>query len=249
MNSKPEKTVKVAELKAKLSEFLRAARAGHGVIVCDRETPIARLVPYSPQPEPLEVRRAILARSIASRYRGRSVAASTASARCSTNASRRDDRVRRRIGGTAAPQVLGGAEPARRRWKASSSRPSRARSTSRSRVSPHPGSIGPARIAVGIRSCRALRSRLPSARIRRCRRCRPYDPASRVGTVSDAARHARCHSSLDGDELARFAQRRARHGDARQGARDGGALRGARRNRRLKQTPAVLSPPGVPCRA
>ncbi len=61
MNSKPERTVKVAELKAKLSEFLRAARAGHGVTVCDRDTPIARLVPYSPQAEPLAVRRAMRA--------------------------------------------------------------------------------------------------------------------------------------------------------------------------------------------
>ena len=58
MTAKPERTVKVAELKAKLSEFLRAARSGHPVTVCDRETPIARLVPYSPQAEPLVVRRA-----------------------------------------------------------------------------------------------------------------------------------------------------------------------------------------------
>ena len=54
----PEKTVKVAELKAKLSEFLRAARAGRPVTVCDRDTPIARLVPYAPQAEVLGVRRA-----------------------------------------------------------------------------------------------------------------------------------------------------------------------------------------------
>jgi prevent-host-death family protein len=58
MKMNPEKTVKVAELKAKLSEFLRAARGGHPVTVCDRDTPIARLVPYSPQAEPLAVRRA-----------------------------------------------------------------------------------------------------------------------------------------------------------------------------------------------
>jgi prevent-host-death family protein len=61
MNAKPERTVKVAELKAKLSEFLRAARAGHAVTVCDRDTPIARLVPYLPQVEPLGVRRAMRA--------------------------------------------------------------------------------------------------------------------------------------------------------------------------------------------
>ena len=58
MKAKPEKTVKVAELKAKLSEFLRVARGGHAVTVCDRDTPIARIVPYAPQAEPLVVRSA-----------------------------------------------------------------------------------------------------------------------------------------------------------------------------------------------
>jgi len=36
----------VAELKARLSAYLRAARQGHAVTVCDRDTPVARLVPY-----------------------------------------------------------------------------------------------------------------------------------------------------------------------------------------------------------
>ena len=35
----------VAELKARLSEFLRHVRRGHAVTVYDRDTPIARLVP------------------------------------------------------------------------------------------------------------------------------------------------------------------------------------------------------------
>jgi prevent-host-death family protein len=48
MSKKSEKTVKVAELKAQLSAYLRAARQGHVVTVCDRETPVARLVPYRP---------------------------------------------------------------------------------------------------------------------------------------------------------------------------------------------------------
>lgn len=56
MKSPSEKTVKVAELKARLSEYLRAARRGHPVTVCDRDTPIARLVPYQPAGEPLMVR-------------------------------------------------------------------------------------------------------------------------------------------------------------------------------------------------
>ena len=56
MKAKAEKTVKVAELKARLSAYLRAARRGHPVIVCDRDTPIARLVPYQPDGAPLTVR-------------------------------------------------------------------------------------------------------------------------------------------------------------------------------------------------
>jgi prevent-host-death family protein len=58
MTAKPERTVKVAELKSKLSEFLRAVRGGHPVTVCDRDTPIARIVPYEAGPESLAVRSA-----------------------------------------------------------------------------------------------------------------------------------------------------------------------------------------------
>ena len=54
-----EKTVRVAELKAGLSAYLRAVRAGRSVVVCDRDTPIARLVPYAPEGASLAVRRAI----------------------------------------------------------------------------------------------------------------------------------------------------------------------------------------------
>ena len=39
------KQVKVSELKAKLSAYLADVRAGETVVVCDRKTPIARLVP------------------------------------------------------------------------------------------------------------------------------------------------------------------------------------------------------------
>ena len=48
--------VGIAELKARLSEHLRAVRNGGTVTVLDRDTPIARIVPYAAQP--LEVRRA-----------------------------------------------------------------------------------------------------------------------------------------------------------------------------------------------
>ncbi|MEA3245485.1 MAG: type II toxin-antitoxin system prevent-host-death family antitoxin, partial [Gemmatimonadota bacterium] len=53
------RTVRVAELKAELSAYLRAARAGQSVVVCDRDTPVAKLVPYTAEPEALPVRRAI----------------------------------------------------------------------------------------------------------------------------------------------------------------------------------------------
>ena len=48
--------VRIADLKARLSEHLRAVRKGRTLTVMDRDTPVARIVPYSV--EPLEVRRA-----------------------------------------------------------------------------------------------------------------------------------------------------------------------------------------------
>lgn len=61
MKKPAQKTVRVAELKAELSAYLREARAGGTVVVCDRDTPVARLVPYAAEPEALPVRRAIRA--------------------------------------------------------------------------------------------------------------------------------------------------------------------------------------------
>jgi prevent-host-death family protein len=46
---KSMKSVRVAELKARLSEYLRLVRKGHPVTVLDRNTPIARIVPVEPQ--------------------------------------------------------------------------------------------------------------------------------------------------------------------------------------------------------
>jgi prevent-host-death family protein len=40
------KQAKVSDLKAHLSAYLAGVRAGETLIVCDRATPIARLVPY-----------------------------------------------------------------------------------------------------------------------------------------------------------------------------------------------------------
>jgi prevent-host-death family protein len=41
------KTVRVAELKARLRAYLRLVRHGQEVTVLDRQTPIARIVPYN----------------------------------------------------------------------------------------------------------------------------------------------------------------------------------------------------------
>lgn len=50
-------SVKIADLKAHLSEHLRKVRRGRTLTVLDRDTPIARIIPYDPQ-APLEIRRA-----------------------------------------------------------------------------------------------------------------------------------------------------------------------------------------------
>lgn len=50
------KTVGIADLKARLSEHLRSVRKGRTLTVLDRNTPVARIVPYAA--ELLEVRHA-----------------------------------------------------------------------------------------------------------------------------------------------------------------------------------------------
>jgi prevent-host-death family protein len=39
------KQVRIAELKARLSEYLRAVRGGESIAVLDRDTPVAQLIP------------------------------------------------------------------------------------------------------------------------------------------------------------------------------------------------------------
>lgn len=51
------KKVKIADLKARLSEYLRQVWRGETYTVIDRETPIARLIPYDAEAEPLRVRK------------------------------------------------------------------------------------------------------------------------------------------------------------------------------------------------
>lgn len=53
------KTAKVSELKARLSSYLADVRSGDTVIVCERATPIAQLVPLDENDELLEIREAI----------------------------------------------------------------------------------------------------------------------------------------------------------------------------------------------
>jgi prevent-host-death family protein len=48
--------VRIADLKARLSEHLRSVRNGGTVIVLDRDTPVAQIVPYAAPS--LEVRKA-----------------------------------------------------------------------------------------------------------------------------------------------------------------------------------------------
>jgi prevent-host-death family protein len=48
--------VRIADLKARLSEHLRSVRNGGTITVLDRDTPIARIVPFASQP--IEVRKA-----------------------------------------------------------------------------------------------------------------------------------------------------------------------------------------------
>jgi prevent-host-death family protein len=59
MRRPSERSVRVATLKAKLSEYIRAARRGHPVVVYDRDTPVARLVPYETGAEPLPARKPV----------------------------------------------------------------------------------------------------------------------------------------------------------------------------------------------
>lgn len=53
------KSVKIAELKARLSEHLRQVRRGHVLTVFDRDTPIAQLAPYRNEADALRIRHAL----------------------------------------------------------------------------------------------------------------------------------------------------------------------------------------------
>ena len=52
------KKVKVSELKTKLSSYQTEVRNGDTVIVCDRKTPIAQLIPFDANAEGLQIQEA-----------------------------------------------------------------------------------------------------------------------------------------------------------------------------------------------
>ena len=50
------RSVRIAKLKARLSEYLRAVRRGETIAVLDRDTPVAQIVPFRERPT-LQVRK------------------------------------------------------------------------------------------------------------------------------------------------------------------------------------------------
>jgi prevent-host-death family protein len=57
------RTVNIAELKARLSAHIQFVRGGEEVIVCDRNHPVARIIPCAP-PEQSEQERRLIARGL-----------------------------------------------------------------------------------------------------------------------------------------------------------------------------------------
>ena len=65
------KKAKVSELKTKLSAYLNEVRNGDTVVVCDRKTPIAQLIPLDANAEGLQIQEA--SRPVAELFAGRAV--------------------------------------------------------------------------------------------------------------------------------------------------------------------------------
>ena len=49
-------TTGIADLKARLSHYLRGVRRGGQVVVLDRDTPVALIIPYAPSGRELTIR-------------------------------------------------------------------------------------------------------------------------------------------------------------------------------------------------
>jgi antitoxin (DNA-binding transcriptional repressor) of toxin-antitoxin stability system len=54
------KRAKVSELKSHLSAYLASVRGGESVLVCDRQTPIAQLVPLDAPADDFKIEEALL---------------------------------------------------------------------------------------------------------------------------------------------------------------------------------------------
>lgn len=52
------KKAKVSEVKARLSAYIAEVRSGDTVVICDRSTPIAQLVPLDPKVDELKIQAA-----------------------------------------------------------------------------------------------------------------------------------------------------------------------------------------------
>jgi prevent-host-death family protein len=59
MKTLKEKTVKIADLKSHLSEHLRTVRSGNPITLMDRNTPIARILPYKNEAGRISIRKPI----------------------------------------------------------------------------------------------------------------------------------------------------------------------------------------------
>jgi prevent-host-death family protein len=64
------RSAKISELKAHLSEYLAEVRRGATMVVCDRNTPIAWLVPYDSRPEDFRIEEPVRPRGDLKRIRG-----------------------------------------------------------------------------------------------------------------------------------------------------------------------------------
>ena len=54
------KRVMISELRAKLSAYLSEVRKGETVVVCDRKTPVARLIPYTQDTDELGIEEPVI---------------------------------------------------------------------------------------------------------------------------------------------------------------------------------------------
>lgn len=60
MNNKTQDSVKIADFKAHLSQYLRNVRKGRALTLVDRHTPVARVLPYAEGTAQLSIRHATL---------------------------------------------------------------------------------------------------------------------------------------------------------------------------------------------